>query len=100
MTFRVRFRGQVRHRRPLTQRCAQDRTNSAEAVAPRCTILISDLPQDWSSALYKALEHAQHTLQTKIEELHVQRSRLGAHDETVKGNIHNMNSSAGKTCYL
>ena len=40
--------------------------------------------QDWSSALYKALEHAQHTLQSKIEELHVQRSRLGAHDELIE----------------
>ena len=39
---------------------------------------------DWSSALYKALEHAQRTLQTKIEELHVQRSRLGAHDDLIE----------------
>jgi hypothetical protein len=40
--------------------------------------------EDWSTALYKALEHAQRTLQTKIEELHVQRSRLGAHDELIE----------------
>ena len=40
--------------------------------------------QDWSTALYKALEHAQRTLQTKIEELHVQRSRLGAHDDLIE----------------
>ena len=39
---------------------------------------------DWSSALYKALEHAQRTLQTKIEGLHVQRSRLGAHDDLIE----------------
>ena len=30
------------------------------------------------------MEHAQRTLQTKIEELHVQRSRLGAHDELIE----------------
>ena len=39
---------------------------------------------DWSSTLYKALEHAQRTLQTKIEGLHVQRSRLGAHDDLIE----------------
>ena len=45
---------------------------------------------DWSSALYKALEHAQRTLQTNLEGLHVQRSRLGAHDdlsEVTKKNV-------------
>ena len=47
-------------------------------------ILLHAQGSDWSSALYKALEHAQRTLQTKIEELHVQRSRLGAHDDLIE----------------
>lgn len=51
-------------------------------TSPR--VLVRAQESDWSSALYKALEHAQRTLQTKIEELHVQRSRLGAHDDLIE----------------
>lgn len=52
--------------------------------------------EDWSSALYKALEHAQHTLQTKIEELHVQRSRLGAHDDLIEATKKNVREESNQ----
>ena len=52
--------------------------------------VVREQESDWSSALYKALEHAQRTLQTKIEELHVQRSRLGTHDELIEATKKNV----------
>ena len=60
------------------------RSFSARRLTGACVRSFSQGAQDWSTALYKALEHAQRTLQTKIEELHVQRSRLGAHDDLIE----------------
>ena len=40
------------------------------------------------------MEHAQHTLQTKIEELHVQRSRLGAHDDLIEATKKNVSDES------